>query len=145
MLCALKNIGFVGVVDVVASSNTMNDHQIAMLCRISGWNFHRHTQMSELVYGADLAIGSCGVHAMERCVLGLPSISTVLSMNQINASNLIVDNGASLSVGWHEYVRSMDYAKLITNVSIEQVSRRAFDLIDGFGAFRIVEAIMKGF
>ena len=82
---------------------------------------------------------------MERCVLGLPSISTVLSTNQINASNLIVDSGASLSVGWHEDVQSTDYSKLLNNVNIEQVSSKAFDLIDGLGAFRIVDAIMKGF
>ena len=145
VLCALKEVGFAGNVDVVASSNTMGDHEISMLCNGRGWNFHRHAQMSDLVYGADLAFGSCGVHAMERCVLGLPSISTVLSTNQINASNLIVDSGASLSVGWHEDVQSTDYSKLLNNVNIEQVSSKAFDLIDGLGAFRIVDAIMKGF
>lgn len=143
VLSALKEVGFAGDVDVVASSNTADDQQILNLCECSGWMFHRYAQMSELAYRADLAFGSCGVHAMERCVLGLPSITTVLSTNQINASNLIVDSGASLSVGWHEDVQVTDYATLTYSADLEQLSTRALNLIDGAGAFRILEAIMK--
>jgi UDP-2,4-diacetamido-2,4,6-trideoxy-beta-L-altropyranose hydrolase len=59
-----------------------------------------HTDlMPELVSRADLAIGTCGVAAWERCVLGLPSLVVVTAENQREDAQILDYLGAVRYLG----------------------------------------------
>jgi len=50
---------------------------------------------------ADLALGSCGVVALERCAVGLPTVAVVAAENQRSLSEALAERGAIRLLGWH--------------------------------------------
>lgn len=56
-------------------------------------------RMSALMSEADLAIGTCGVAAWERCAVGLPSIVVVTAENQREDAEILHDMGAVEHLG----------------------------------------------
>lgn len=56
-------------------------------------------RMSVLMAQADLAIGTCGVAAWERCALGLPSIVVVTAENQREDAKIMHQRGALIDLG----------------------------------------------
>ena len=56
-------------------------------------------QMAQLISQADLAIGTCGVAAWERCALGLPSLVVVTAENQREDAEILCRLGAVKHLG----------------------------------------------
>lgn len=56
-------------------------------------------RMSALMSEADLAIGTCGLAAWERCSLGLPSVVVVTAENQREDAEIMSKLGAAINLG----------------------------------------------
>jgi UDP-2,4-diacetamido-2,4,6-trideoxy-beta-L-altropyranose hydrolase len=56
-------------------------------------------QMAELMYEADLGIGTCGGSAWERCAVGLPALVVVSAENQRSDARHLHDLGAVRNLG----------------------------------------------
>lgn len=75
-------------------------------------------QMSALMAQADLAIGTCGVAAWERCALGLPCLVVVTAENQREDAEILHRLGA---------VEHLGDAHEVTAENWESALRRAMD------------------
>ncbi|WP_417482171.1 UDP-2,4-diacetamido-2,4,6-trideoxy-beta-L-altropyranose hydrolase [Maricaulis sp.] len=101
-------------------------------------------RMAERVMAADLAIGAGGGSALERCVLGVPSIVIVLAENQRPAARAMARAGAALTIESPEAVTEL-LPSLLRSVSTRQLadlSGKAAGLCDGQGAERITTALL---
>ena len=67
-------------------------------------------QMAHFMHEADLAIGTCGVCAWERCLLGLPSIVVVTAENQREDAEGLSRAGAVVHLGEAEEVAVQDFS-----------------------------------
>lgn len=89
------------MVDVVVGSANPNKSEIKKFCReASYFTFHCQIEnMAEIMAAADLGIGGGGATTWERCVLGLPSLTTILADNQSETSHAVAAAGATVLVG----------------------------------------------
>lgn len=78
--------------------------------------------MSILMAEADLAIGTCGVAAWERCMLGLPSLVVVTAENQREDADILHRLGAVENLGDANDVSAEHWATAISR-AIEQPDR----------------------
>jgi UDP-2,4-diacetamido-2,4,6-trideoxy-beta-L-altropyranose hydrolase len=62
--------------------------------------------MAELMARADLAIGAPGTATWERCYLGLPAVTLVLTENQFPNAVQVSRAGAIANLGWHSEVEA---------------------------------------
>lgn len=92
----------------------------------------------QLLLEHDLAIGGAGVSALERAVLGMPSLLLTLADNQIHQAQALIQAGCALNLGdWqalpNEAAQQAALAAVLTaknNLSQYQtMSQRAFNLI----------------
>jgi len=56
-------------------------------------------EMAELIAAADLAVGTCGGSAWERCVLGLPALVVITADNQRDDARILNELGAVRNLG----------------------------------------------
>jgi len=100
--------------------------------------------MAERVMAADLAIGAGGGSALERCVLGVPSIIVVLAENQRPAARAMARAGAALTIESPDSVAGALPALLrdVSSRQLAQLSAKAAGLCDGLGADRITTALL---
>lgn len=98
------------------------------------------TRMAE----CGLAIGAAGVSALERCCLGLASVTVPVADNQRDNARALVAMGAAVSV---EPLPSDDFgARLATAfhsiaADSEPFQRASFGVCDGYGALRVAAAL----
>jgi UDP-2,4-diacetamido-2,4,6-trideoxy-beta-L-altropyranose hydrolase len=100
-----------------------------------------------LLAAADLAIGAGGNSALERCVMGLPTVLVVIADNQDGLARALDTRGAALLAGRSD---SMDAERLATILAdlagdtarLATMSSRAAELCDGRGAARIIKATL---
>tara|TARA_R110000868_G_scaffold219607_1_gene470716 strand:+ start:20597 stop:21646 length:1050 start_codon:yes stop_codon:yes gene_type:complete len=100
--------------------------------------------MAERVMAADLAIGAGGGSALERCVLGIPSIVIVLADNQRPAAQAMAKAGAALTIESPDALETSlpDLLCGVSAQSLASMSAKAAKLCDGLGAERIAVALM---
>jgi UDP-2,4-diacetamido-2,4,6-trideoxy-beta-L-altropyranose hydrolase len=67
-------------------------------------------KMSILMKEADLAIGTCGIAAWERCALGLPCLVVVTAENQREDAEILHKLGAVKNLGDASKVNAKDWA-----------------------------------
>ena len=80
--------------------------------------------MSGLMAQADLAIGTCGVAAWERCVLGLPSLVAITAENQREDAEILHALGAVRNLGDAEQVGATQWAAALRRLLDDPVSLR---------------------
>ena len=100
--------------------------------------------MAERMMAADLAIGAGGGTALERSVLGLPSIVIVLAENQRPAARAMARAGAVLTIEAPEMLATAlpGLLQQLTAERLAQMSTRSAQLCDGRGAKRIADALI---
>ena len=88
-------------ISIIAVSSSRAPHLNALARRFgSNVTFEVDvTNMADLITGADIAIGSPGVSAYERAVLGLPSILIPWAENQCGIARMLLKAGAALDAG----------------------------------------------
>lgn len=70
-------------------------------------------QMSRLISHADLAVGTCGVAAWERCALGLPCLAVVTAENQREDAEILHRLGAVIHLGDADGVTTEHWARAL--------------------------------
>lgn len=103
-------------------------------------------RVADVLADADLAIGAGGISAIERCVLGLPSLLLVLADNQYQSVEAIASSGGAIKIGdvrtdeWRQKLRSAIH-KLCDMDRLAEMSKRASALADGTGTSIVACAI----
>ncbi|NTV12001.1 MAG: UDP-2,4-diacetamido-2,4,6-trideoxy-beta-L-altropyranose hydrolase, partial [Zoogloea sp.] len=69
--------------------------------------------MSRLISQADLAIGTCGVAAWERCALGLPTLVVITAENQRDDAHILHRLGAVELLGDADRIGAEDWAEAL--------------------------------
>lgn len=94
--------------------------------------------VAQLLLQHDLAIGGAGVSALERAVLGLPSLLLTLADNQVFQAQTLIKEGCALDLGDWQQVPSLDVQQKALNSLLalvqdktryEYLSQQAFNLI----------------
>lgn len=135
-------------VDVVVGASNFHAESVRKLCDQRCWTtFHQNTpHMALLISSADLAIGTGGVAALERCFLGIPSIVMIIAKNQLDTTLDMDRAGALKCIGWNSKVDSQDILKelhLLSNKDIlSEMSKNAFSLF-GEGTYEGVEGVIR--
>lgn len=95
-------------------------------------------QMAELMAQADIAIGAGGSSAWERCVLGLPSIVFILADNQKYIAKMLQEFESSIVI---QSIKELPVAIKKLQSSLNDYSKNAAKILDGFGTSRVVDSI----
>lgn len=100
-------------------------------------------RMGELMVAADLAIGAAGASTWERCCLGLPTAMWVVAENQKMVASAVVDAGAAALLDARSGDPAGTLGRLLADTSgLDEMSRRAFRLVDGLGTERVVRSML---
>lgn len=99
--------------------------------------------MAGLLADCDLAIGAAGTTALERCCLGLPSLTAVLADNQQSGAAALEASGAIARIDvsrLHQDIPAQLHA-LADPAAYRRMSAAASELVDGEGTHRVAEAM----
>ncbi|QKJ67899.1 UDP-2,4-diacetamido-2,4,6-trideoxy-beta-L-altropyranose hydrolase [Deefgea piscis] len=133
-------------VDVVIGESNSDKKKIEEMCITNSWNLHCNvSNICELMYLSDIAIGSGGSNSWERCCLGIPAIVSILASNQEELINNLSIYGVVYSLGWASKLTSNDYYTALENFDndiVEKMSNLALNLVDGLGAMRCCRSIL---
>lgn len=135
--------------DVVIGFTNPHREYIENICE-KNKNITLHVQvnnMAQLMSEADLCIGSSGTVTWERCCLGLPTMAFSVAENQ----KLLLQDSAKSGLVYAPDVEapSIDEIKfhlkaLIQNSYLrEHISQTGLDTVDGRGALRLTNMIVK--
>ena len=138
---------WLNAVDVVLTSNAPHLVRVAALCDATpGATLHVDLpDLANLMVRADVAIGAPGVTAMERCVLGLPSIVVILAENQRSAARKLSDANAVTNLGdageatWPAILTSLQ--SFADGALRDTMSVAAAAMCDGAGLSRVIERL----
>jgi UDP-2,4-diacetamido-2,4,6-trideoxy-beta-L-altropyranose hydrolase len=130
-----------------------NPHLATLRARLDGCEpgvrlLHDVGEMAELMAWADMAISAAGTAAWEMAFMGLPALLIALADNQAPIAEALSDAGAALNLGQAEAMRVEDIRDLLGSVStsnetLQKMSTRGRALIDGYGADRVVTAMLE--
>lgn len=144
VLEALKILNLENIqIDVVTTSLNPFKDDIRQLCSsMTNANFHCDVdKIGVLMKTSDLAIGAGGSTTWERCCLGLPSLVSVISDDQLECTEIMDKNGYVIYLGLAENLTVNDYIEKIKNFNIEhlqKISELNLTLVDGQGCQRIL-------
>ncbi|MDB4303581.1 hypothetical protein N9934_02155, partial [Desulfosarcina sp.] len=104
------------------------------------------SDMADRMLAADLAIGAGGVTSWERCCMGLPSLTTVIAENQLEITKQLQNQGSIQSLGESERLTSVKVkdavSKTLSSTDVwAKMSKKGFDVTDGKGVYRVLEAV----
>jgi UDP-2,4-diacetamido-2,4,6-trideoxy-beta-L-altropyranose hydrolase len=121
--------------------------EVERLCNQHGWGYHcQIADMAALMAQCDLAIGAGGVSSWERCAVGLPALLITLADNQAENAVMLERLGAAIALGWWNQLDSGKIREAIGALDAERLSamsQAAFALVDGMGAQRVAEFMLK--
>ena len=105
-------------------------------------------EIPEVMRWADLAISAAGVTALELCYLGVPALLIILVEHQRGMAEGLDRCRAAVNLGWHndlgtEQIASRARALLASPEDRAGLSEQAKKLVDGRGATRVVEAMLR--
>jgi spore coat polysaccharide biosynthesis predicted glycosyltransferase SpsG len=150
---SLSNVNIDGlrVVFVVGGSTPDSTPLESCAARLSGKLSIRRdvSNMAKLMAEADIAISAAGSTCWELCLLGLPSVLLDLAGNQTPVAIELERRGCALYAGNGDSFSSDALTKSVENLLAsrerrELLSQRSRQLVDGFGAERVVSAMRGG-
>jgi UDP-2,4-diacetamido-2,4,6-trideoxy-beta-L-altropyranose hydrolase len=102
--------------------------------------------LADLFGRADLAIGAGGVAALERCCVGLPTVTVAIADNQKRGLEWLADHGAVRHLGEAEGVTAESlsaelHALCSSPAQVRQLSQRAAAVVDGRGIVRVTSCL----
>lgn len=140
-------------VDVVVSSANPNAKLIQEICQSKNmFNFYQDvTNISALMNNADLALGAGGATTLERCYLGLPSLTITVAKNQLETTQALSNVGAIVYLGWCADVGVNDIAEQIKDCmnhanKIKELCRSSMNIMGQdkyLGADGVVSVMME--
>lgn len=120
----------------------------ALAERLPGARLHVDPRgMSGLLSACDLAIGGSGVSAIERCVLGLPTLIVIMADNQEGSAETLEALGATCTLGYGSGLTAAAIATGLNELGRDAARRRdmvekAAALCDGQGLARIAQPVI---
>jgi UDP-2,4-diacetamido-2,4,6-trideoxy-beta-L-altropyranose hydrolase len=121
--------------------------QVRELAARLPWKLTVKIDIDDMAYEmaeSDLAIGAAGSSSWERCCLGLPALTVVLSANQMRVARALEDRGAaaSLSLGPGLQTTLLDRLRIIVDDRqiLRAMSASAREVTDGQGTGRVIAA-----
>jgi UDP-2,4-diacetamido-2,4,6-trideoxy-beta-L-altropyranose hydrolase len=135
------------VITVVLGLNAPGRTQVEQVVEKMPWPTRLLTgvnNMAELMTNSDVAIGSAGGAAWERCCLGLPSLLLVLARNQQQGTEALGKAGAAFVIGTPgEIPARLDVGMRLMEDSRARgrMSQRAAKITDGAGVGRVCKAM----
>ena len=102
--------------------------------------------MAKILSSVNLAVLSGGTVTWEKCTLGVPSLVTIQSNNQVKNSYALEKKGAHIVIGKSERVTSKNYTNKIQALSpkkINSMSRISSKICDGKGIARVVKKLLS--
>lgn len=134
------------VVDVVIGKANLHYHEIQSMCT-NNIKLHVQTKfIAQLMAKADLAIGAGGISNWERCCLGLPSLVSIVADNQYETVTCLEKHKVVVNMGRAEVLTDLDYLRGLNNLTtetLEQLSKNAYNLVDGCGCERAVQKMIR--
>jgi UDP-2,4-diacetamido-2,4,6-trideoxy-beta-L-altropyranose hydrolase len=93
--------------------------------------------LARLMSGCDLALGACGVNALERCAVGLPAIVVIVAENQRNSARALEQSGAIQCLGESRDVTAANMADALAAalkdpVRLASMSLAARGIVEGW-------------
>ena len=130
-------------IDVVTTSVNPFKNEVQQLCSsMTNTNFHCDVdKIGVLMNTSDLAIGAGGSTTWERCCLGLPSLVSVISEDQLECTKIMDKEGCIIYLGLAENLTIKDYVEKIKNIKIENLQKMSelnLKFVDGQGCQRIL-------
>jgi len=103
--------------------------------------------MSKLMLNADIAIGSSGATAWERCCLGLPSLAIISAENQHLISDNLSRAGAIINLGHFSNLTYANFAESLSQVlnatkTYQKMVENSFSCCDGSGILKVTNALL---
>jgi UDP-2,4-diacetamido-2,4,6-trideoxy-beta-L-altropyranose hydrolase len=147
VLKAIKNISTEKIiVDVIIGGLGKNIIKIKEVCsKIDNCTYHYQPEnIAKIMNKADLGIGAGGIMIWERCILGLPSIVSIMAKNQEYSVNTASKLGCIRNLGKMGKLSSEDYFDAIKNFNSQkliEMQNNCMKLIDGKGAERTAKQI----
>jgi UDP-2,4-diacetamido-2,4,6-trideoxy-beta-L-altropyranose hydrolase len=133
---------------VVGAAYTEVSALQTLLRRLPAARLHIQTDnMAQLMADADFAITSGGTITWEKCVLGLPGITTILDDNQELIARNMHDAEAQITLGHGHTLSADDYAEHLAAITADvmaHLSHKAAAICDGYGAGRVCEILLQG-
>lgn len=136
--------------DVVISSRAPHIDRLQRQIADAGLHMRLHVDTPDVARLMSHAIVSCGgggVTALERCVVGLPTIMLIQAVNQEQMGDRIEGSGAGCVIGYSstatvEEIRDALGALLADPHALAEMSTAAAALCDGHGLKRIADACL---
>jgi UDP-2,4-diacetamido-2,4,6-trideoxy-beta-L-altropyranose hydrolase len=102
--------------------------------------------VASLVAAADLCIGAGGVAALERCCIGVGSVTIAVAANQEPALAALAQAGAILHLGSFDQIEAISLRDCVISLRrdsarLARVSTAAAGITDGKGTDRVLEAL----
>lgn len=106
-----------------------------------------HT-MSKIMMSSDIAISAGGSTLYELCACGVPTIALIFAENQKGIVEYLEKANLIFSAGWFNELRPEKFQLILNNLicdnSIrENMSKSMQNLIDGYGAKRLADQLIK--
>lgn len=107
------------------------------------------SDIADLFARADLAIGAGGVAALERCCVGLPTVTMSVAANQEPSLAQLAAAGAVYHLGRFGAVPELELARAVRALVAEpkllyKIGEAAHGIADGRGVSRVVAAVGMG-
>lgn len=100
--------------------------------------------MAELMSKSDLCIGAAGATSLERCCLGLPTISFAIANNQKGVLEQLVKNECSLATSVESILKDFEeWLKPGKEHRFRQLSMKSAQIIDGYGVQRLLDQLER--
>jgi len=133
-------------VDVIIGKSDKNTKKIKEMClKIDNCTYHYQPKnIAKIMNKADLGIGAGGMMIWERCILGLPSIVSIMAKNQEYSVNTASKFGCIRNLGKVGKLSSKDYfnaIKFFNSKKLTEMQNNCIKLIDGKGAERVAKQI----
>jgi len=144
-------------INIVVGASNPKRHEIKQVCDgKQNINFYcQVSNMAELMWKADLAIGAGGATTWERCFLGLPTLTTVIADNQLEATTLLNEQEVTLYVGESKNTSSETIKKPLIKLlncseEVRKMSRNSLGIIDSvkvqeYIVFNMIKQALGGF
>ena len=135
-------------IDVVVGTLNRRKNVIKKICsNFNNLKFHLQTdKMALLMRKADISIGAAGTTSWERCCLGLPTIVSILSKDQLIIVENLVTQKTIINLGFSKDVKEQDYLntfKSLNNTNLKKMSEKCMKIVDANGSIRVAQQIQK--
>lgn len=135
---------------LVANGNSSFISELNTLTHKHSWIdiIIKPASMAKLMLNADIAIGSSGATAWERCCLGLPTLSIISAENQQLVSKNLMNAGANISLGCFKELKVQTFKEAFTKlfndkIHYQQMVQQSFACCDGLGTSRVAKRVLQ--